>query len=219
MTEIKFKEGSWNPDDIKDIKNLTEWCKVQDGVIEKGVCMTHGSELAFDDRITIKMPYGDHIPLKDKTGNKGRTKNIEYIGARNVFGVDYDTAEVDYDAITQDKIEDAWKDDLDLFIGQGRDQQWIGKVKRLASIAGVDLLTYAHDRYGIETVKGDYIILTEDGYKKLDPSYKKFIDTKKVYIVDSVGNDSKIIISAPTGKGDIRIPLNQNDCILKYRTR
>jgi hypothetical protein len=75
------------------------------------------------------------------------------------------------------------------------------------------------DRYGIEVVKGDYILLTEDGYKKLDPSYKKFIDTKKVYIVDSIGKDTKIIISAPTGKEDIKIALNQDDCILKYRTR
>jgi hypothetical protein len=70
MAEIEFKEGSWNPDNIKDIKDLAKWCKVQGGDIEKGVCMTHGSELAFDDRITIKMPYGDHIPLKDKYGKR-----------------------------------------------------------------------------------------------------------------------------------------------------
>ena len=139
MAEIKFKEGSWNPDDIKDVKDLTKWCKAQDGVIEKGVCMTHGSELAFDDRITIKMPYGDHIPLKDEKGSKGRTKNIGYIGARNVFGVDYDTAKIDHNAIIPDKIENAWKRELDLVIRQGRGQQRIDEVKRLASIAGVDL--------------------------------------------------------------------------------
>lgn len=140
MTEIKkFKKGSWYPYDIKNIKDLAEWCKVQGGVIEKGVCMTHGSELAFDDRITIKMPYGRHIPLKDKHGEKGNTKNIEYLGAHNIFGVDYDTAEIDYNAITQDRMEEAWQSRLDLYIGQGRDQQQIGEVKRLASMAGVDL--------------------------------------------------------------------------------
>lgn len=90
MAEIKFKDGSWHSDDIRDIKDLTKWCNVKGGVIEKGVCMTHGSELAFDDRITIKMPYGYHIPLKDEHGNKGNTKNIDYIGARSIFGVDYD---------------------------------------------------------------------------------------------------------------------------------
>lgn len=141
MVEIKksrFEEGIYR-DDIKNIKDLAEWCKSQDGKIKNGVCIHKGSEIAFDDRITIKIPYGVHIPLKDAQGNKGNTKNIGYIGARSVFGVDFDTAKVDYDAITTEKMSDEWQRELKLYISQKRNPQQINRSIELADIAGLTL--------------------------------------------------------------------------------
>lgn len=139
MVEIKkFEKGCWNPDDVKNVKDLTEWCKAQDGVITKGVCIHEGSELTFDDRITIKMPYGNHIPLKDAQGSKGNTKNIDYIGARNVFGVDYDTSKIDYDAITSERMIEAWQNRLDLYISQERSQRDIDRVESMGNIVGIE---------------------------------------------------------------------------------
>lgn len=140
MVEIKksrFEGGS--QEDIKDVKDLAEWCKSLEGSIKNGVCIHEGSEIAFDDRITIKLPYGVHIPLKDAQGNKGNTKNIGYIGARTVFGVDFDTAKVNYDAITNEKMLDEWQRELKLYISQKRNQQEINRSIQLADMAGLTL--------------------------------------------------------------------------------
>jgi len=94
-------------------------------------------DMFYGGRITKEIPWGHHVPLIDAKGNKGNTKNIGAIGDRTVFGVDIDTAKVDYSEITPEKKKEAWKREFDLFKRQEREPSWIDGVKTEAKQRGV----------------------------------------------------------------------------------
>jgi hypothetical protein len=129
-----IKKHPWGDKDGDGVPNWID-CKPFDRKKQGGKY-----EKIHESRITNKMPWGPHIPLKDKSGKKGSTKNIEYIGARSIFGVNPETAEVDESAITKKEQKKAWQNEYNLFKKQKRERTWLEATKEEAEEQGIKLV-------------------------------------------------------------------------------